>query len=254
MTQTIDNTAFNELVAPFATKLAEQYSTRRPDYPHDLMKWLATVAPSTARAWDAGTGSGQVAVGLADHFDHVTASDANAELLACAKQHQRIDYRRWRSEAPKLVDGSVDLVTSAMAAHWFETDRFYEEARRVLRPGGVIAIFGFYFFEIDDGIGDLVKQWHHNFAALMPEPLQVLSQGYERMPFPFSPIDTPDFALEATWTIDQMCRFIDQWVIVKHAREAGLEPMDALEPTLRRRWGNRQRRVRWPIFMRAAIV
>lgn len=40
-------------------------------------------------------------------------------------------------------DGSVDLVTVGMAVHWFQLDEFWAEVGRVLRPGGVLAIYGY---------------------------------------------------------------------------------------------------------------
>ena len=45
-----------------------------------------------------------------------------------------------------FADGSVDLVTSCQAAHWFDDiGAFYAEADRVLRPGGAIAVYGYHF-------------------------------------------------------------------------------------------------------------
>lgn len=45
-----------------------------------------------------------------------------------------------------FADGSVDLLTSCQAVHWFDDiSAFYAEADRVLRPGGAIAVYGYHF-------------------------------------------------------------------------------------------------------------
>ncbi|CAG8099512.1 unnamed protein product [Penicillium salamii] len=40
-----------------------------------------------------------------------------------------------------VVDGTVDLITAATAAHWFDMPRFWERAGRLLRPGGSVALW-----------------------------------------------------------------------------------------------------------------
>lgn len=42
-----------------------------------------------------------------------------------------------------FADGSVDLLTAASAAHWFDPPRFLAEASRVLKPRGCIALLGY---------------------------------------------------------------------------------------------------------------
>ncbi|NXY33959.1 Y8948 methyltransferase, partial [Pomatorhinus ruficollis] len=44
------------------------------------------------------------------------------------------------AEELPFQEGSVDVLTSFTAAHWFDVERFVREARRVLRPGGCVAI------------------------------------------------------------------------------------------------------------------
>jgi SAM-dependent methyltransferase len=44
------------------------------------------------------------------------------------------------AEAIPLADGAVDAVTVAQAFHWFDADRALAEIRRVMRPGGGVAL------------------------------------------------------------------------------------------------------------------
>lgn len=52
-------------------------------------------------------------------------------------------YRKGTAEELPFPDGSVDLLTAASAAHWFDQQRFLLEAGRVLKPCGCMALLGF---------------------------------------------------------------------------------------------------------------
>ncbi len=120
---------------------AGDYARFRPSYPRALVEHLATLAPGRSLAWDVGTGSGQAALALADLFDHVVATDASAEQIRHAAPHFAVTYAQAREGRSGLPDASADLVTAAQAAHWFDLAAFYAEVRRVLRPGGVVALW-----------------------------------------------------------------------------------------------------------------
>jgi hypothetical protein len=71
---------------------ASDYARARPRYPPALFGALAVLAPGRSLAWDAGTGNGQAAAGLAEHFTCVVATDPSAAQLAEAAPH-RSGYR-----------------------------------------------------------------------------------------------------------------------------------------------------------------
>ena len=48
------------------------------------------------------------------------------------------------SEILEFESESVDLVTTCQAIHWFDIPRFYKEVDRILRPQGVLAIYGYH--------------------------------------------------------------------------------------------------------------
>ncbi len=103
---------------------AHDYARHRPHYPRELFTYLATIAPSHRLAWDCGTGNGQAARALAEHFNRVVATDASSDQLAQAIRHGRIEYRIERAEDVSLEASSVDLVTVAIAVHWFDLAPF----------------------------------------------------------------------------------------------------------------------------------
>ena len=119
---------------------AAAYAARRPTYPGAVADFLAQVSPGRALALDVGCGNGQLTSLLAARFEKVIATDASAEQVAGAKPLENVQFRVARAEAAVCEPGSVDLVTAAQAAHWFDLPAFFAEVRRVLRPGGVVAL------------------------------------------------------------------------------------------------------------------
>ena len=80
-------------------------------------------------------------------------------MLAHAPRHPRIAWIESPAENLPLPSGSVDLVTTGLAYHWFDQPRFLAEARRVLKPEGWLAIYG------DGFLGEMVDNpdyagWH----------------------------------------------------------------------------------------------
>ncbi len=91
---------------------AADYRTYRPA----LFAFLAEAAPARNLVWDCGTGNGQAAVALAEHFAKVFATDASADQVKNAEPHPRVEYAVAPAEKCPLPDGVADLVTVAQAA------------------------------------------------------------------------------------------------------------------------------------------
>lgn len=264
MTSKTPTTDFNEFVGQFSTEYATEYTVVRPTYPAELFDWLAATAPTTGHAWDAGTGGGELAVQLAERFDRVTATDSNADMLASARVDPGVTYRQLTSEsaAETFTPGSVDVVTSGMAAHWFDLDVFYETSRAALAPGGLMALIGFYFFdvengsEVENGIGDHITNWYLDKMTGYESPqLTLLRTGYQDLAFPFEDIETPAFEMTADWNLGQLAAFLSNWIVIKRAREAGVDVLAELIPELARLWPkstDEVLQIRWPLFLRAA--
>ena len=57
----------------------------------------------------------------------------------------------------QLAAASAELVTVCQALHWMQVDSFYQEAARVLRPGGLLAVLGYHFSSPGPGVANAVK-------------------------------------------------------------------------------------------------
>ncbi len=236
--------------------LAADYQRYRPGYPEALFDWLAALAPARDLALDVATGSGQAAVGLARHFRRVRATDPSAAQLARAARHPRIDYALETAESIALPDASVDLLAAAQAAHWFDGPRFFAEARRVLRPGGVIALWTYEKFRVDARVDTLVDDFYRDVVGpYWPRERRHVEEGYRSLGFPLAQLAAPPFALETSWDADTALAYLGTWSAVQRYREArGRDPLERIAPLLREVWGQAERPMRWPIHLCVARV
>ncbi len=233
---------------------AAAYASSRPSYPEALFVELARLAPARRLAWDCATGNGQAAVGLASRFERVVATDASAEQIAHATAHSHIDYRVGSETRCEVADGAVDLVTVAQAAHWLELPAFFEEVRRVLSPGGVVALWCYTLFAIEPQIDALISELHdQTLAADWPPERALVKDGYGWIELPFHEITLPRFAIERAWTLPELADYLRTWSAVqRNRRRTDRDPIVPLLKRLAAPWGDpaEPRRVRWPLHVR----
>uniref|UniRef100_A0A803XW22 Methyltransferase type 11 domain-containing protein n=1 Tax=Meleagris gallopavo TaxID=9103 RepID=A0A803XW22_MELGA len=109
-----------------------------------ILNYLQEKAPScTQLAVDVGCGSGQGTAFLAERFTKVVGTDishAQIQEATAAPSPPNISYLVCPAEELPFEDASVDFLASFTAAHWFDIGKFMNEAKRVLRPGGCVAI------------------------------------------------------------------------------------------------------------------
>ena len=157
------------------SKQSQLYAQYRPQYPAQIYTYLASLTPGHSLAWDCGTGNGQAAVGLAEYFERVYATYASADQISRAHASERVEYHVEPAEHVSLESASVDLVTVAVAVHWFSFDEFYSEVRRVLKPGGILAAWTYSFTEISPAIDALVRKYYYDvLKGYWPERIHYL--------------------------------------------------------------------------------
>lgn len=245
---------FQDHFAPQAGK----YAAFRPTYPAAMIASVAALARRRERCWDVGTGSGQAAVLLAEHFAHVDATDASASQVAHATAHPRVTYHVAPAEASPLPDASVDLVTIAQALHWFDLGAFYREVQRVAVPGAAIAAWTYGLIEIDADV-DAVVHWFYEARLGMYWPFERrhVESGYATLDFPFHRLAVTSPPIEAMLDREGVTGFLSTWSALKRAREQeGGDPLDELRERLAVAWpdGDTSRRVRWPMLVLAGRI
>jgi len=141
----------------FSQSQGQNYAQIRRDYHQSLYDSILNYAASSGTEasesllLDVGCGPGTAARHLAPHFDHVVAIDPSEGMIATAKSISSPNNLRFEVSTAEALGsdlardpvkpGSVDLITAATAAHWFDMPAFWAKAAEMLKPGGTVALW-----------------------------------------------------------------------------------------------------------------
>jgi len=170
---------------PFFTDPSEarRYSQSRP-YFHPIAieraREVMGIAAAFPLAVDVACGTGQSAAALTAIAERVVGFDISWNMLAAAKRNEGPQYIQARAESMPFQSGSVPIMSSALAFHWFDRDRFLHEAWRVLSVEGLLFIY-------NNGFRGIMRE-NPSFADWGPEV-------YAKR-FPAPPRDSSPFTKE----------------------------------------------------------
>ena len=233
------------------SKQAAAYNRYRPTYPKALYEYIIQYCPKREKAWDCGTGNGQVAVVLAEFFEKVIATDISREQVSLAPQGDNITYKVVPAENSGIDTGAVDLVTVAQAIHWFNHEAFTREVKRVLKPGGIIAIWGYGLPKVKPTIQKPFLHFYENTVGPYWHPARAyIDNEYRDIPFDFDEIPVNrDFEIRLRWTLDHFRGYLASWSSVQAYKEKeGKDPVNPFIEKLRADWQQSELLV-FPVFL-----
>jgi len=236
---------------------SDAYAKYRPQYPGELFAYLNKITDGHDRAWDCATGNGQAAVGCAKYFSQVEATDLSAEQIQNHISHPKVRYSVSPAEHTPFDDHYFDLVTVASAVHWFAQEKFFQEVGRVLKPTGILAIWGYAFFHIEPEIDYLIAgNFLEPIDRFWAEGNRQVMAGYRDLVLPFDEIhNPPNFIMHVEWTLGQLLAYLRTWSAVKrYLAELGNDPVSQLEPKLKKIWQepDQTRLVQMPLAFKAS--
>ena len=219
---------------------AATYAKCRPGYPKELIEYIVSFVPDRDTAWDCATGNGQAAVLLAEHFNHIFATDLSKEQLLHAKEHPKITYSQGPAEHTDFADNTFDLITVAQAYHWFDQPTFCKEAKRVSKPGGIVAIWTYHLcFTKDDVINSKFFHFYEETTGPYWDPARkYVDEQYRTVHFDFEeiPIDK-EFTILTQWSIQDFAGYLNSWSAVqKYIQVHEENPVDPFIAELSKYW------------------
>ncbi|KAF8866480.1 S-adenosyl-L-methionine-dependent methyltransferase [Acephala macrosclerotiorum] len=150
------NTPKDPTFRSYSAEEARIYATHRLSYPEALynkvLEHHASTGGQFGLLFDVGCGPGNATRDVALSFDQALGADPGDAMIGAArdiggktKSGKEIRYEVCAAEEISRIEGleeeSVDLLTSAMAAHWFDMPKFWADAAKVVKPGGTVALW-----------------------------------------------------------------------------------------------------------------
>jgi SAM-dependent methyltransferase len=148
---------------------------------------------------------------------------------------------------------ALGLAPVAQAVHWFDLDGFYAEVGRVLKPGGVVALWTYGLFRVAPEVDAVVDRYYYDVVGpYWPPERQLVDDAYRTLPFPFAELTPPVLTLEAEWDFDMLFGYLGTWsAYQRYRQQQGADPRARIREALAAAWGTAgQRQLRWPLYLR----
>lgn len=239
----------------FSTQSAS-YATFRPSYPDELYDFLLPLVASKQNAWDCGTGNGQVAKVLSHYFTNVYATDISNEQIDHAVKKSNIFYSVAEAEKAKFDDAFFGMVTVGQAIHWFDFNAFYNEVKRTLKPGGLLAVMGYGLLKINDEADKIINHFYSEIIGkYWDKERKYVDENYTTIPFPFKEINCPAFKIIFEWTLEELTGYLTTWSAVQHYIKANnSNPVEIIALQLAGLFPSKQKiKGHFPVLLRAGL-
>jgi SAM-dependent methyltransferase len=229
---------------------SKQYAAFRPTYPQALYDFIMKFVIEKQTAWDCACGNGQVARDLSTRFHKVYATDQSEAQLANAVPKDNIVYLLSSAERTPFEDKQFDLITVGQAIHWFNIPAFFEEARRVSKPGGILAIWGYSLLSVDEKIDPIIDHFYSSVVGPYWDPeRKLVDRRYSTIEFPFGKIEAPNFEFSFDWTLEELSGYLSTWSSVqKFIKQNHRNPVADLMTRIEPLWDTPTKKVSFPLF------
>ena len=227
---------------PFADRFSENsghYMKFRPQYPIEFIKEIAMLSKEQTKCWDCGTGNGQVASELARYFNKVYATDISENQISQAIPAKNIVYEISRAEKTSFPSDNFDLITVAQAIHWFDLSLFYEEAKRVAKPDGILAVWGYGLLRFHNKIDRALDQFYHEVVGpFRDKERQHIEAAYSTISFPFEQVPlSRQYFIQKEFTLEEFAGYLSTWSSVKRfKKEKRSDPVEQFIGTIHQEW------------------
>lgn len=151
--------------------LAEVYTTGRPTYADKFLADLYEKFGFSVKSIlaDIGSGTGKFAKQLVENGSYVYCIEPNEDmreqLVKELGQYKNSCIIEGDAANTTLPDHSVDFITVAQAFHWFDTNLFKNECKRIIKADGRV----FLIWNMRDMNSELIQESYSIYKKYCPE-------------------------------------------------------------------------------------
>jgi ubiquinone/menaquinone biosynthesis C-methylase UbiE len=245
------------MIKDYFSQQSKLYAAFRPTYPDNLYEFIFQHLKNHDVAWDCATGNGQVAQKLATVFSNVFATDISQQQIDEGFSADNIFYSVGSAEKISFDDHQFDLITVGQALHWINTADFYKEVNRTAKQGALLAVWGYSLLRVNPKIDDRFEDFYFNIVGpYWDAARKLVEQKYKYIPFPFEEIRSPEFFIEAQWSLDQFSGYLSSWSSTRqYIKENGKDPVPEFIETIKPLWKTEETKaIRFPVFLKLGKV
>ncbi|XP_077509472.1 putative methyltransferase DDB_G0268948 isoform X2 [Amblyomma americanum] len=220
--------------------LSAQYKMSRPTIPPSMVADIVEYANETVSCKDGvcvdvGCGPGQSTELFCPHFAKVVGTDISETQISIARASrtaENVSFEVAKAESLPFDAGSVALVVTVNALHWFRWESFFAEVRRVLADGGVFCPSLYRLRAVaEPGLEDCLQEFRYKeFEGYLTSQHDFWTYGYDRTDFskwPFKDAQTKNFDVIEKTTLSAVVALVKTWSFA--IRMAEKEPQRARE-------------------------
>jgi len=241
------------------SKQASAYAKYRPSYQPALVDYILGFVSEKKHAWDCATGNGQAAVLLSPWFEKITATDISEKQLQLAVKKDNIFYSVGKATPTDFPDNHFDLVTVAQAYHWLPFEPFEKEVKRVSKPGGIIAVWGYNIPVCDNPDLNILFNYFYKdiIGPYWDTERKYVDDYYKTVPFNFEELPSPAFSIDVQWNMEDLLGYFNSWSsVMNYIKKHQHNPVDDISGKISASWQNPGSSIpfRFPLFMRIGRI
>jgi len=220
----------DDIANPFGSEVAaERYAGGRPDVHAGFGERIRRLlgGARVARVLDVGCGTGLSTRPLAELAARVVGLDLARPML---RQAAGGAFVQGRAEALPFRTAAFDLLTMGCAFHWCEPEATLREMRRVLAPGGRLAVYKHWFGGRMEGEPRFAA-WHELYVRRFPPPPRHATFDAAQATG-FVPVAAERFEHDVPLTREELVRYLTSQSNVLAALERGPATLAHVEAEL----------------------
>lgn len=198
--------------------VAEQYDEVRPGYPDALVDTIVADLPGDARLLEVGCGTGKATAAFVARGFDVHCVEPGENLAAVARRNfpgLAVDVSTFE-DWPE-PDERFDVVYSAQAWHWVDKDVGYDKVKRLLGPGGTLAVYWNMYPRYMTELATALMEVYREHAPEMTTPHltrpipERIAERAEEIQQRFGPVDVHRFEWDQHLDRDSYIKLIDTY-------------------------------------------